>query len=104
MWEKIKANYAFIYVGIILVGYFGYVIHLYGFEAFMMEGLRSKKTLPTGTVKPYTPFESLMGAPLIFVGYLIMHFYWSNENFAKAAFQIFILIFIALLIYMSKNM
>lgn len=106
MWEKIRANSAYVYLGIIVIGYLSYTIYIYGFDELILGYFRAEDdydlTGPGGLY--FYPYLNVLLIPLLGSLYFIAHLYFTGSKYAKLAGQIFTVLLIGILIYLRKNM
>ncbi len=104
MWEKIKANSAYIYLGVIVIGYLSYALYTYGFEEFIIGHFKSMEDYRTHDGDIFV-FYNMFFPGIIFLAFiLISHLYIKESKYAKLSEQIFAVMFVILLIYLRKNL
>lgn len=104
MWEKIRANSAYVYLGIIVIGYLSYTIYIYGFDELILGYFKAEDDYwPEGKTWNILYYDFLiipLFGSLIWIAYL--HF--TDSKYAKFAGQIFAILLVVFLIYLRKNL
>lgn len=104
MWEKIKANSAYVYLGIIVIGYLSYAIYTYGFDELILGYFGAEDDYwPEGQTWNHLYFDFLL-VPLLGSFMLIAHLYLIESKYAKLAGQLFAVLLVVFLIYLRKNL
>jgi hypothetical protein len=103
MWEKIKANWSYIYLGVIVFSYFGYVLYIEGFSEVVLGYFREADHYKVNGVNFYF-YSQFIRMVLFGALFLVGHLYFTGSKHFNNVVQILILLFVIFLIFLKKNL